>query len=198
MVVVFLGPPGSGKGTQAVLLAQKRGLLHLSTGDLLRDALRSGTPLGKNAASYMNKGELVPDDLVSGLIDERIVDGSRDFLLDGYPRNISQAKDLDEIVAQAGQDLSAVIHLDVPVSELTRRLSGRGRSDDTAATVRERLKVYQTETAPLIRLYEGKGILFRVDGVGRIEDVHERVMTTFLSLNRGSHEPSKPKSTKIR
>jgi adenylate kinase len=176
MVVVFLGPPGSGKGTQAVLLAEKRGLQHLSTGDLLREALKSGTPLGKKAARYMNEGELVPDDLVSGLVGERIVENSGDFLLDGYPRNASQAEDLQRIVAKAGQDLAAVLLLDVPDLELIQRLFGRGRTDDAPDTVRQRLSVYQAETAPLIDFYEAKGILFRIDGVGPIEDIHERVM----------------------
>lgn len=179
MIVVFLGPPGSGKGTQAVLLAEKRGLQHLSTGDLLREALKSGSLLGKKAASYMNEGELVPDALVSGLVGERIVENSGDYLLDGYPRNVSQAKDLEKIVAQAGQDLAAVILLDVPAVELVHRLAGRGRTDDTPATVRQRLNVYLAETAPLIDFYEAKGILFRVDGVGPIEDIHMRVMDIY-------------------
>lgn len=179
MIVVFLGPPGSGKGTQAVLLAEKRSLQHLSTGDLLREALKSGSLLGKKAARYMNEGELVPDALVSGLVGERIVENSGGFLLDGYPRNVSQAKDLEKIAAHAGQDLAAVILLDVPPVELVHRLAGRGRTDDTPATVHQRLNVYLAETAPLIDFYEAKGILFRVDGVGSIEEIHRRVMDIY-------------------
>ena len=190
MVVVFLGPPGSGKGTQAVLLAEKQGLRHLSTGDLLREAMKSGSLLGKKAARYVNEGELVPDDLVSGLVGERIVENAGDFLLDGYPRNRSQAEDLDGIVTDADQEITVSILLDVPDDELIHRLAERGRTDDTPTTVRQRLNVYQAETMPLINFYEAKGILVHVDGVGSIEDVHARVMSAFFSLAGGCYEPS--------
>jgi adenylate kinase len=181
MVVVFLGPPGSGKGTQAVRLARKQDLQHLSTGDLLREAMKNGATLGKQAAHYVNEGKLVPDELVSGLVEERIMKNSRDFLLDGYPRNLSQAKDLERIVENTGQDLAAVILLDVPPAELINRLAGRGRTDDTPETVRQRLAVYEAETSPLIDFYETEGNLVRVDGVGSIEEIHTRVLNAFLS-----------------
>jgi adenylate kinase len=183
MVIVFLGPPGSGKGTQAVLLAHGRECLHISTGDLLRDAMKSGTHLGKEAAHYIDQGELVPDDLVSGLVAERITHNSGIVLLDGYPRNISQANDLDGIVQRASQDLAAVLLFEVPVEELVNRLAGRGRTDDTPETVLQRFAVYQAETSPLIEFYGKRGILFHVAGVGSVEEIHTRVMSVFHSLS---------------
>lgn len=174
MIIVFLGAPGSGKGTQASRLAARRHMVHLSTGDLLREARARGTPLGRLAAEHLDAGRLVPDDLVAGLVAERLNEGD-DFLLDGFPRNISQAARLDDLIREAGQTLAAVVFFEVPEGELVRRLVKRARSDDTPDTIRRRLHVYAEETAPLIAHYEDRGVLRRVAGVGDIEEIAARV-----------------------
>ena len=176
MIIVFLGPPGSGKGTQAALLATRRSMVHLSTGELLRSARTSGTPLGQEAAAYLDAGQLVPDDLVAGLVTERIDSERGDYLLDGFPRNLSQAERLDALTADTGQVIAAVVLIDVPERELVRRLTGRGRADDDRETIRNRLRVYANETAPLIAHYASRGLLRTVDGQGGVEEIHTRVI----------------------
>ncbi len=176
MIVVFLGPPGSGKGTQAALLASRWGMVHLSTGDLLRAACASDTPLGRQVASYLDEGRLVPDEVVTGLVAEKVGPGDASYLLDGFPRTIAQADDLGRLCQETGQVLAAVVLFEVPEDELVRRLVGRGRSDDDPETIRRRLRVYEEETSPLIAYYERRGLLRRVEGVGGIEEIHERVV----------------------
>ena len=160
MRVVFLGPPGSGKGTQARLLAERAGVPAISTGDMLREAVRLGTPLGLRARGIMEAGELVGDDVVVGLIRERIAapDARSGFLLDGFPRTIEQARALDRLLEGNGQPLDRVINLLVPEKTLTERMLGRadGRSDDRPQTVAERLRVYREKTAPLVEHYRAK------------------------------------------
>ena len=175
MVLVFLGPPGSGKGTQAALLALKNGMVHLSTGELLRVAHNRYTSLGKEASQYMDSGNLVPDHLVSGLVEERILGSEEDFLLDGFPRNLTQAADLQEILAHAGKTLTSVILLEVHEEELLSRLSTRGRSDDDPETIKQRLGVYREETEPLIDYYRSMNILQRIEGVGSVEEIGSRI-----------------------
>ena len=181
MRIVFLGPPGSGKGTQAKLLAKRLGVPAVSTGDILRDAVRRDSPLGRRAKAIMEAGELVPDDVVIGLIRERVAapDAAAGFLLDGFPRTIAQAEALDRLLEKSGTPLDAVLNLTVPEASLTERLLGRagqeGRSDDRPETIRERLRVYLEKTEPLVSFYEKAGLLTHVDGLGSIDDVSARI-----------------------
>jgi adenylate kinase len=181
MRVVFLGPPGSGKGTQAKLLAERLSVPAISTGDMLRESVRLGTPLGRRAKAIMDAGELVPDDVVIGLIRERTAasDARAGFLLDGFPRTLDQAAALDRLLEGNGTALDSVINLLVPEKTLIERMLGRaaqeGRSDDRPETVAERLRVYREKTAPLVDRYRAKGILTEVDGSGAIPEIAERI-----------------------
>jgi adenylate kinase len=181
MRAIFLGPPGSGKGTQAKLLGQRLEVPAISTGDILREAVRLGTPLGRRAKAIMEAGELVPDDVVIGLIRERIAspDARRGFLLDGFPRTIEQARALGRLLEGNGQTLDAVINLLVAEGSLVERMAGRAaledRTDDRPETVRERLRVYREKTAPLVDHYRALRLLRDVDGSGSIEEVSRRI-----------------------
>jgi len=181
MRLIFLGPPGSGKGTQAKLLAERLGIPAISTGDMLRDAVRRRTPLGRRAQSIMEAGELVPDDVVIGLVRERIAsaDAVNGFLLDGFPRTIEQADALGRLLEGNGVSLNGVLNLLVPEGTLVERLLGRaaleGRSDDRRETVAERLRVYREKTAPLVGHYRALGLLTDVDGSGSVEEVAARI-----------------------
>jgi adenylate kinase len=181
MRVIFLGPPGSGKGTQAKLLARRLGIPAISTGDMLREAVRAGTPVGRRARAIMEAGELVPDDVVVDLVSERITapDAGGGFLLDGFPRTIEQANALDRLLEGNGAVLDGVINLLVPEKTLIERMLGRaaaeGRTDDRPETVAERLKVYGEKTAPLIEHYRARGILSDVDGSGEISQISDRI-----------------------
>ena len=186
MRIVLLGAPGSGKGTQAVRLVEKLKLPHISTGDLLRSAGEAGTELGRKAKMVIDRGELVSDDIMLGLITQRLSrdDAKNGFILDGYPRNITQAKALDEILERQGQAMVEVLHIDVDADVLMQRIAGRaaeeGRSDDSEEVVRNRLRVYAEQTAPLVEYYAGKGILSRVLGEGTAEEVFQRIMSVLL------------------
>ena len=173
--IVLLGPPGSGKGTQAEHLRDD-GWLTLSTGDLLREARSQGTELGEQASEYMDRGELVPDDLISALISEEL-DGRDDesIVLDGFPRTVAQADALAEALEPHGRELTSVVLIDVPDAVVAERISGRGRADDAPETVRERLHVYHDETEPLIAYYEQRDLLRRVDGTGDPGAVEQRL-----------------------
>jgi adenylate kinase len=176
--LVFLGPPGSGKGTQAAMLADRTGILHLSTGDILRGAAALGTPTGTKAKGYMDRGQLVPDEVVDALVAERLTGADADaFVLDGYPRNVAQAEALARLLAAAGQALDAVIFLDVPDDVLVARIAGRRdrRADDTEEVLRARLEVYRAETEPLVAYYEGQRLLRRIDGAQTIDAVRAAV-----------------------
>jgi adenylate kinase len=164
--VVMLGPPGSGKGTQAQPLAAERGLAYVSSGDLLRAA-------GGEARRYMDRGELVPDELVVGLVGDAI--GHDGYVLDGFPRTVAQAETLDAELDRARRPLPLAILLDVPDDEVVRRLAGRGRADDDPDTVRNRLRVYHEETEPVIAYFADRDRLRRVDGCGDAEDVAGRL-----------------------
>jgi adenylate kinase len=177
MRLILLGPPGSGKGTQAQLLSARHGLDHVGTGDLLREGMRLDTPVGRHARSYVEAGQLVPDDVVNDLVAEHFRRARpQRFVLDGYPRTLAQAASFDQVLRQQSLDLTAVVLLHVPDEEIIRRLSGRKRPDDKEETVRARLKVYHENTAPLVPHYQAQGLLREVVGTGAVEEVYANVM----------------------
>ncbi len=181
MRIVFLGPPGSGKGTQAKLLAERLGVPPISTGEILREAVRQKTSLGLQAQAVMEKGELVSDDLILALIAERI--GERDarggFILDGFPRTLEQAKAFESMLAKTGEGLSAALNFSVPEAQLTERMLARakaeGRADDRPETIRERLRIYREKTEPLVGFYRDRDLLVSVDGVGPVSEIAHRI-----------------------
>lgn len=179
-VLLLMGPPGAGKGTQAAALAAAEGLRKVSTGDMLRTHVAEGSELGRKAASIMDAGELVPDDLIVAMVRAEVeaMDEVR-MLLDGFPRTPGQAEALDALLAEFGAEMTAVVLLEVPEDELVRRLLGRaeeeGRTDDNEATIRKRMEVYRASTRPLLDFYEDRDLLRRVDGVGGVDDVTVRV-----------------------
>lgn len=183
MRLVLLGPPGSGKGTQATRLKDLLQIPHISTGDLLRAEVAAGTELGLAAKEVMARGELVSDEILLGMIRSRLSrdDVANGFILDGYPRNVAQANALEALLADINQPLQAVVQLDVPSELLVERIAGRakaeGREDDNPESVRKRLQVYTDSTAPVIGFYEGRGSLAKVDGVGSLDEVLERIQT---------------------
>jgi adenylate kinase len=190
MRVVFLGPPGSGKGTQAKLLAERLKVPAISTGDILRAAVRERTPLGLQAQAIMEKGELVSDALIVALIRDRIAErDARDgFILDGFPRTLEQGRAFDTMLAEGGESLSAVVNFEVPEAVLVERMLGRakaeGRADDRPETIRERLRVYREKTEPLAGFYREKGVLADVNGVGAVADVAARLDEALASVRR--------------
>lgn len=179
--VVLVGPPGAGKGTQAVVLAGKLGVPHISTGDLFRGHIAEQTPLGAEVKRYLDSGKLVPDSVTNEMVRERIseADAAEGFLLDGFPRNTAQADVLAEILAEHGTQLDAVIELQVGEEELVQRLLDRGRDDDTEEVIRERQAVYREETAPLLDYYADR--LITVDGVGEVDEVSARALDALNS-----------------
>ena len=197
MRVVLLGPPGAGKGTQAERVCTSHGWEHVSTGDLLRAAVAEETPLGQQAKDYMDRGELVPDTLVVALVQQRLdaggdSSGSRPsgYLLDGFPRNASQAEALQRVLGE-GQGVDLVVHMRLDDDEIVRRLLARGRKDDTEEVIRNRLKVYHAETTPLVDYYKERGILQSVDAFGSIEDVATRIREALASSDGDAERPSK-------
>ena len=183
MNLVFLGPPGSGKGTQAIRLASKSRLFHLSTGDMLRAAVSGKTELGQKAEDYMTRGELVPDELIIAMIEELVEAGRLDggFILDGFPRTIPQAEALKDMFAKHGTKLDMTILIQVADEEIHARLRKRadieGRSDDNDEVVRHRLEVYRDQTAPIVEFYKKEGILTEIKGEGTPDEVFERLVT---------------------
>ena len=169
--LLFLGPPGAGKGTQANLYCKKYGLEHLSTGDLLREEVSSESVLGLRAAEIMNKGELVSDELVLSIVEARLVNLKRGWLLDGFPRNIHQANSLKILLENISQPLEAVISIKIADDFLIKRLLARGREDDNEQVITNRLKIYRDKTAPLIDFYTKQGLLNGIDGNADIDVV---------------------------
>ncbi len=199
MILVFLGPPGAGKGTQAQRLAKEKGFVHISTGDLLREAVQKETPLGKKAKEYMDRGELVPDDLIIALIEE-VFPEHGNVIFDGFPRTIKQAEALDEMLQKKGMKVNHVLLFELSDEEIIERLSGRRidpktgkvyhvkynppppgveviqRDDDKPEVIKNRLKVYREQTAPLIDYYEKKGILRKIDASKPVEEVYKQIL----------------------
>ena len=176
--LVILGRQGSGKGTQAACLVGNYGPVHVSTGDMLRAAMAAGTELGRQARALVDAGELVGDDVVNGIVAERLAEADvaeRGFLLDGYPRTPDQAAALESFLAEAGTPLDGALNLDVPVDEVTARMMARGRADDTEEGIRRRLALYESETAPLLAWFDERGLLDVVDGLGDEESVFARL-----------------------
>jgi adenylate kinase len=232
MRIVLIGAPGGGKGTQAKLLVEKYGIPQISTGDLLREAVAAGSPLGMRAKAAMEAGQLVSDDIVLGMIRERLSkpDAQKGFILDGFPRNIPQAESLDKLLADMGKPLQVSLLIDVDFNILMQRLTGRRtcsqcgaifnvhtspprlegrcdkcggeltqRADDNEATVSQRLKVYEAQTAPLIEYYRRHGILRTVQGVGEIEDIFgaiQRILNTLPSAEAPAAAAAEPAAAK--
>jgi adenylate kinase len=187
MKLILLGPPGAGKGTQAQRLVEKHGLVQLSTGDMLRAAVKNGTPIGLKAKDVMARGELVSDEIVVGIIEDRIAepDCAKGFILDGFPRTVAQAEALDAMLAKSGMKLDAVIELKVDEGILVGRIekrvaemTARGepvRADDNAEALKKRLDAYRAQTAPVSDYYASKGALKTVDGMAPIDDVTKAI-----------------------
>ena len=173
--LIFLGPPGAGKGTQAQLLAEMSQIPHISTGEILRQAITQNTSLGQKAQKYVDQGDLVPDELILDLIKERLgqQDAQNGWILDGFPRNVSQAAFLEELLKELQQASDYVMNLEVPDEVLIARLLGRGRKDDNEETIRRRLQVYREQTAPVINFYSDRGNLKSVNGNLSLKEVTE-------------------------
>jgi adenylate kinase len=192
MRIVLLGAPGSGKGTQAALMVKRLGLPHVSTGLLLRNAAKRGTELGLKAKSIIDRGELVPDEIMSDMIEERLsrADMANGFILDGYPRNLAQARSLDQMLERLGQPADIAIQIDVDPEQIIKRLAGRAeqerRADDSEDVVRNRMRVYHEKTAPVIDYYAGRGLLTHVLGDGGIEVILERILSVLNIDKPGS------------
>jgi len=177
-----MGPPGAGKGTQAVVVASSLGIPHISTGDIFRANVSEGTELGREAKRYMDAGDYVPDSVTNAMVRDRIShdDCRPGFLLDGYPRTLEQVNELDMMLQSDGLSIDRAIELTVVTDEVVERLLKRaqeqGRADDTAEVIRRRLEVYAEQTAPLIEVYEALGLLVQVDGMGEIDEVTARIL----------------------
>lgn len=171
--LIFLGPPGAGKGTQAQVLSESYSIPHISTGDILRAAVNQQTPLGQKAKGYMDRGELVPDDLILDLIKERLSksDTKNGWILDGFPRNVSQAAFLEKLLNELGSTADTVLNLEVPDEILIERLLARKRRDDNEETIRRRLQVYHKDTVPVIGYYTERGLLKAIDGNQEMDEV---------------------------
>jgi len=180
--LLIIGPPGAGKGTQAALIAESFSIPAISTGDIFRFNVKNETELGKKAKAFMDRGEYVPDSLTNELVRDRLShdDAGRGFLLDGYPRTVDQVDELDAILNEMGRKLDVVIQLAADNDELVRRLASRaeieGRADDTPEVIRRRLEVYDEQTAVLIDIYAGRGLVARIDGLGEISEVTGRII----------------------
>ena len=191
MRLVVLGPPGAGKGTQAVKLAEQFACADVATGDIFRANVAEGTELGRTAQEYMDRGDLVPDDVVIAMVMERLAeqDCQAGFVLDGFPRTVNQAEALDRRLAEQGSPLEAALSFDVTEEELLRRLAGRAaaqhRADDAEQTIRHRLEVFAIKTRPLIDYYSHRRLLTMVDGVGRVEEVTLRILGGLPSADGG-------------
>ncbi|MEX1125987.1 MAG: adenylate kinase [Acidimicrobiia bacterium] len=182
MRLLFIGPPGAGKGTQATRVARELGVPHVSTGEMFRDHAAAGTELGQKVQAIMAAGEYVPDELTVAMLEERLAepDAEQGFILDGFPRTEVQVAALDALIGADG--LSGVVVFEVDEDELVGRLLTRGRVDDTEETIRNRFRVFRDQTAPLLEIYGGRGLLVSIDGMGGIDEVTRRIVAAIESL----------------
>ncbi|MFN8184788.1 MAG: adenylate kinase [Candidatus Nanopelagicales bacterium] len=182
MRIVLMGPPGAGKGTQAVKIAETLQVPHISTGDIFRANLAAGTPLGLEAKRYMEAGEYVPDEVTNSMVADRLAqdDAAGGFILDGYPRTLAQVDELDAILSGLGTNLDKVVEITANTDEVVTRLLNRakeqGRADDTEDVIRRRMDVYAEQTSPLVRVYSERGLLVKVDGMGAMDEVTARLL----------------------
>lgn len=185
--MVLLGPPGAGKGTQAARIAERLSIPAISTGDIFRANVAGATELGTQAKAYMDKGEYVPDSVTNAMVADRLTedDAASGFLLDGYPRTAAQVDALDDMLSERGEALDVVVEITADADAVVERLLGRaaeqGRADDTEPVIRRRLEVYAEATAPLAAIYEGRGLLLRVDGMGGVDEVTDRIMAALAA-----------------
>jgi adenylate kinase len=180
MRLILFGPPGAGKGTQSKLLEDKLNIRQLSTGDMFRNAIKNGTPLGKKVKAIMDSGNLVSDEVVVEMVEEAIgnEEYSNGYILDGFPRTVAQAVAFDTLLEKRGERIDAFVAMEVPDDELIHRLinRGQGRQDDTPEKIKIRLQVYQAETAPVLSYYQNKGQARIIDGLGTIEEIQQRII----------------------
>lgn len=188
MKLLFIGPPGAGKGTQADRVAERLGIPHISTGDMFREHVSRNTELGQKVEKIMAAGDYVPDEITIQMLSERIdrPDARDGFILDGFPRTPAQVSSLDRLIGERGLD--RVVVFEVDRDELMERMIARGRADDTKATIRNRFNIYLEQTRPLLDIYDERDLTVRVDGSGEVEEVTERVLAT-VDSNEGSNEP---------
>ena len=192
--LLIVGPQGSGKGTQGVRIAEAFGIPAVSTGDVFRAAVAAGSPLGQQGKAIIDSGDLVPDELTSAVVRDRLAqaDAAGGFLLDGYPRNVAQVASLDDFLEGRDEALDAVIELDVPrdesISRLSLRAAEQGRSDDTEEGIANRLAIYERETAPILEVYRTRGIVDRIDGVGSLDEITGRIIAALEA--RGLDRPA--------
>jgi adenylate kinase len=186
--VVIFGPPGSGKGTQSEKIIEKYGLAHISTGDILRQEIKNGSDLGKTAKSFIDKGELVPDSTIIGMLEKKIesLSSSNGVIFDGFPRTVDQAAALKKMLSNRGEDVNVMLNLEVNREELIDRLLKRGelsgRSDDNLETIEKRINVYNQQTAPVIDFYKAEGSYRSIKGTGDIEEIFERICEAINSV----------------
>ncbi|SFO86934.1 adenylate kinase [Actinomadura madurae] len=189
MRLVLIGPPGAGKGTQAARLSRRLGVPHISTGDLFRDHLTLGTPLGRLAGKYLETGELVPDHVTADMVRRRLVrpDARRGFLLDGFPRTVRQAGELSAMLAAEDGDLDAVVEFTAPEDVVVERLLNRGRADDTEEVIRLRQRTYRERTAPLLSRYAD--ILVTINAIGTVDEIARRVVEALSDARAAKRAP---------
>ncbi len=188
MRIILIGPPGAGKGTQCQKLVELLGVPHLSTGEMLRTAVRAGTPEGVQAARFMSQGQLVPDSIIVGMVSRRLeaADCRKGCLLDGFPRTLPQAATLDEILERRAMSVDGVIELAVPRDELVRRMLARKREDDDPGVFAKRIASFEVQTAPLLDYYARQGKLASIDGLGTAEEIFARVKAAVTEFERGA------------
>ena len=192
--LIIVGPQGSGKGTQGIRIAEALGIPAISTGDVFRGAVAAGTPLGEQVKAIIEAGDLVSDELTSAVVRDRLSqeDAAGGFLLDGYPRNVAQVMHLDEFLEGRDESIDAVIELDVPrdesISRLSLRAAEQGRTDDTEEIIANRLAIYERETAPILDIYRSRDVVDRIDGVGSLDEITDRIVAALeaRALGRGS------------